>query len=304
MDSIVIALGGNALLLKGERSTFKVQMRNAEMASKKLAGALSKLDYGFVLTHGNGPQVGNELLRNFYAQGRVPRLPLSILNAETQAFIGSMIELALNKELKRLGSRKTVSTVITHVAVNRNDKAFSNPTKPVGPFYTEKELERQLKIERFKYVRTGGSYRRVVASPKPLEILEINTIRRLLKDGYGVICCGGGGVPVFKSKGRYTGADAVIDKDRTTALLASKIGAKKMIILTDVDYVHDDRKKPIHKIKAKELKKTIGDFEQGTMRPKLEACISFIENGGKVARIGNLSNAESVINGKRCTEIR
>ena len=238
MDAIVVALGGNALLQRGEKPSFHLQMKNISETAWRLAKVMAKSRHGFVITHGNGPQVGDEFLRNFFAKGEIPKLPLHILNAETQAMIGSMLELELGNELKRQGSGKRVSTIITHVLVSRKDPAFEKPTKPIGPFYTEAHLERELEEEKFHYAKVDGEYRRVVPSPRPLEILEINEIEALAKRGDIVICCGGGGIPVFNSGKAHMGAEAVIDKDSTTQLLSNSIGAKRMVILTNVDYVY------------------------------------------------------------------
>ncbi len=304
--TIVLALGGNALLKKREARTFDEQMSNAEKTAKGLASVIAKSSSRFIVTHGNGPQVGDELLRNLHAQKDVKKLPMHILNAETQAFIGSMLELALNRELEKLGSKKRFVTIITHVVVDEKDKAFKTPSKPVGPYYTKEGLDKELKNTRFSFVKVNGGYRRVVASPKPLEILEINSIKSLLDDGYCIICCGGGGIPVFKKGKTYTGADAVIDKDSTTQLLAQRLGANELDILTDVDYVYrdfNDKNSKINKISSKALAKELTKFEAGSMQPKIKACTDFLKNGGGVAKIGNLYKATDVINGKHCTII-
>lgn len=304
--TIVIALGGNALLQKGEGRTFESQKRNAEKTAKSIASAIANSNSRFILTHGNGPQVGDELLRNLHAQKDVKKLPMHILNAETQAFIGSMLELALNRELERLGSKKRFVTIITHVVVDEKDKAFGNPTKPVGPYYTPGELKAELKNGKFSYAKVNGGFRRTVASPQPLQIMELDSIKMLLDKGYGVICCGGGGVPVFRDGKNYKGADAVIDKDRTTQLLAKHLRADELDILTDIDEVYwdfGDRSSGISKVPAKKLKPRLGEFEPGTIRPKLEACVDFVLGGGNIARIGNLFMAKEVIKGKAGTSI-
>jgi carbamate kinase len=303
---IVLALGGNALLKEGEEPLFKVQVHNAEVTMRGIARAVAGSGSRFIITHGNGPQVGDELLRNFYAEKEVPKLPMHILNAETQALIGSMIELALNRELERLGSKRRFSTIITHVLVSEKDPAFKNPSKPVGPYYSEKELKAELKREKFTYVKVRGRCRRTIASPRPLQILEVNSIKALLDAGYCVICCGGGGVPVFKRGKNYVGAEAVIDKDRTAQLLASQLHAKELDILTDVSNVYwdmDDKSSKIVKVSSKKIRAKLQSFEVGTMRPKLEACTSFIDHGGTVARIGGLYMASDVLKGRSGTTI-
>ncbi len=302
METIVVALGGNALLNKGEEPTFEVQSKNIAKAAKSLAPILAQKGKRFLITHGNGPQVGEELLRNKYAMGHVPSLPMHLLNAETQAFIGSMLETALLNEFKKFKAKKKISTVVTHVLVDKHDKAFQNPTKPVGPFYTKKQLDSELKKEGFEFVKVEGMYRRVVASPKPLEILELEAIKRISQDEI-VICCGGGGIPVLKGYGFHSGR-AVIDKDLTSALLASSINADRLMILSNIDNVFDPKtKKPIKKVSASALSKRIDEFEEGTMKPKVSACASFIKAGGKTAQIGNLLNFEDVIKEKSGTLI-
>ena len=302
MDALVIALGGNALLQRGEKPSFSVQLKNARKTAKSIAGRLAK-EQAFVITHGNGPQVGNELLRNIYARKKLPQMPLRIVNAETQAIIGSILQSTIASELRKIGSEKRICTVLTHVLVDRKDKAFENPTKPIGPFYSKKELQEQLKIEKFDYVREGSSYRRVVASPNPIKIIEIDQVRELVKDGFGVICCGGGGIPIFDD---WNGANAVIDKDRTTQRLANSINAKRMAILTNVDCVYNDygkRQSPMKRMDAASIGKALEEFEEGTMRPKLEACADFIMKGGKSAYIGNLFSLGSILAGDSGTMI-
>lgn len=305
MEIIVMALGGNALLRKGEKPSFEVQMRNARRAAKSIAKVMAeRKGTAFAITHGNGPQVGDELLRNIYSKQRLPALPLYILNAETQATIGSILEQTLHEELKKLGAKRKICVIETHVAVRGNDTAFRNPTKPVGPFYSKAELESELKKKRFDFVKVGGSYRRVVPSPQPVEILELDAIESLLKSGYDVISCGGGGIPMVRNGKGYSGADAVIDKDLTAELLASSIKAKEMVILTDVDYVHmPGSAEKVGSIKAKELERILNEFEDGTMKPKITACLRFVKKNRKTARIGNLFKLDKVITGESGTKV-
>lgn len=307
MDAIAVALGGNALLQKGERPSFHLQMKNVAETARRLAAEMAKSRNGFVITHGNGPQVGDEFLRNFYAKEKIPKLPMHALNAETQAMIGSMLELELGNELRRLGSRKRVSTVLTHVIVDAKDPAFENPTKPIGPFYSKAHLKRELKVEKFHYAKIDGCYRRVVPSPRPLEIVELAEIDALARKGDIVICCGGGGIPVFRNGKALIGAEAVVDKDSTTRLLSNSIGMRRMVILTNVDYVYEDheaKKGEIRRASARSLARRISDFEDGTMKPKIEACIEFINNGGELAQIGNLEKFGNVMAKQSGTEIR
>jgi carbamate kinase len=303
METLVIALGGNALLKKGERPTFGIQMGNVRRTAARLADVLSDRDTGFVITHGNGPQVGDELIRNEYSRKVIPPLPLYVLNAETQALIGSMLESAITTELAKRKIKRKVCAVLTHVMVNAKDPAFRDPEKQVGPFYSKMELERQLGHGRFDYVKSQGRYRRVVPSPRAESVMEMDAVSELLHSGHIVICGGGGGIPMIKSSGRLIGADAVIDKDSTAQLIANSVGAKRMAILTDVDclYGKDGRNEPIRRISAGALKGMLKGLEAGTMRPKAGACVDFIEGGGKRAYIGNLDKPGSVLSNETGT---
>jgi len=302
MGLLVIALGGNALLNPSAAQSFRGEGRSIDRVSRSIA--LLAKRHRIIITHGNGSQVGDELVRNERAKSFVPKMPLYLLNAETQASIGSMLETSLMNSLNVLGVRKSVSVIFSHVLVDRNDPAFKKPTKPVGPLYTGKELREELKIDKFHYIKVGSRYRRVVASPKPKRILELKSIEECSKGGI-VIACGGGGIPVVDRNGGIYGVNAVIDKDRATQLLASSLNASRMVILTNVDYVYSSSKNhvAIKRISAKELKSRIGEFEDGTIRPKLEACVNFIENGGKGAVIGNVFKLGSIMQNRSGTHI-
>lgn len=305
MSSIVIALGGNALLAPFGKQSFAEENKNIDRVSKIIARMCKGADYDIVITHGNGSQVGDELLRNEHAKKYVPKMPLYILNAETQASIGTTIETSLTNELGDLKVKKGVCVVLAHVLVEEHDAAFRRPSKPIGPYYTENELHEELRSSKFDYAKLDGGYRKVVASPAPKAIVEIGPIKAQAKMGI-VITCGGGGVPVIKRHGRLVGIDAVIDKDLTSQLLATQIGAEKMVILTGAEYIYSDHHTlngPIKQIRAKDIKKRIGAFEEGTIRPKIEACIKFIENGGKEAYIGNVFKLEQILKGKSGTRI-
>jgi len=289
MDRIVIGLGGNALL-----SPNSSQSLGAELGSiRKIAHALEGLakHYNIVITHGNGTQVGDELLKNINSNAA---LPLYMLNAETQASIGSGLEMALNSSI----TKRRFCTIVTHVIVDRKDRAFNAPSKPIGPFYTKAQLEKELKNEKFNYIEKDGMFRRVVPSPMPKNVVEMDMIKHML-DRYNVICGGGGGIPIIKNGNRYIGINAVIDKDFTTQLIANALHAKRLIILTNVNYVYKniyDKSTYINKIRAGALKSMLADFDEGTIRPKVQACIRFIENGGTMAQIGSLGRLESIIN--------
>lgn len=305
MKTLVLAIGGNALLDFGEKPTFDVQYRNAMRLARGLGPLLKRKELRIVITHGNGPQVGDELIRNKFAERKIPSLPLHVLAAETQALIGTILEAAIRQELSRIGATKEVAVVLTHVCVKRSDKAFKNPTKPVGPFYTKEQLDEALRSGRFDFARERGHYRRVVASPEPLKILELDAIKELMKKEI-VVAAGGGGIPVIEDGGAFRGVDAVIDKDATSQLLANELKADTLAILTNVDCVYfdfDGRKRPIRRIRAWKLKGSLDEFEEGTIRPKLSACIKFVESGGKAAYIGDLFKLKEMLAGKSGTKV-
>ncbi|HIH50358.1 MAG: carbamate kinase [Candidatus Micrarchaeaceae archaeon] len=301
MGLLVIALGGNALLSPSGAQSFRNEGRSIDRVCRSIA--LLAKRHRIILTHGNGSQVGDELVRNERAKSFVPKMPLYLLNAETQATIGSMLETSLRNSLDALHVKREVSVVFSHTLVDHNDPAFRKPTKPVGPFYTRRELDAELRVDKFHYIKTGGKYRRVVASPKPKAILELKSIEECSKNGI-VIACGGGGIPVVNRDGGIHGVNAVIDKDRATQLLASSLNASRLVILTDIDYVHSGSGHAIMKrIAAKELMGRMSEFEEGTIRPKLEACVGFVENGGRSAAIGNVFKLDSVIRNRSGTRI-
>ncbi len=301
----VIALGGNAILREGDRPTYANQYARIRATAAQIA-KIAKRGGKLLITHGNGPQVGDELLRNWYAKQKVPPFPLYLLNAETQATVGSMIVTALSNEFIKQRIRRQAVAVITHVEVDANDPAFKRPDKPIGPFYTHAELAKELKHEKFSYVPEKGLYRRVEPSPSPKAVLEIDAIREVFESGAVVVAGGGGGVPVIRRHGAYVGTSAVLDKDRTTQLLANKLGADTMLMLTNVDYLYKnyhDRGSAIRSISAERLKRMLPSLEAGTIRPKASACVSFIENGGQRAYIGNLSGLDAMLDGTAGTTI-
>jgi carbamate kinase len=288
----VIALGGNAL---AEPSSIDKVAK--EVVREYLKG--NKI----VITHGNGPQVG-ELAEEQHRN-------LAVLTAETQAWIGTAIRERIDKELSRSKARADdiVEIVVTEAIVDRNSMAFSNPTKPIGRFYDAKEAS----IERrhgFVIKKMTGGYRRVVPSPVPKRIVQMDLIQRLLEDDRIVIACGGGGIPVTASRsGKLKYVNVVIDKDRASALLAKEIGASKFFILTNVDGVYLNYKKKgqelIGEITTGRLREHLkkGQFEEGSMKPKVESCIDFVESTRKIAVIGNISNPKGVISLRQSTMI-
>lgn len=297
----VIALGGNALVRNGERGTAAEQLANLRTACVALAPLLS--DPRIVVTHGNGPQVGNELLRQERAADVAPPLPLYVAVAQTQAEIGAL----LAAELRPVAGRG-VTCVLTHVEVAGDDPAFAEPTKPIGPFYSEEEA-RLLERERGWNVVSdaGRGWRRVVASPEPVEIVELESIRALLDAGDVVIAGGGGGIPVVRREDRLKGVDAVIDKDRASALLATALGAERLVILTDVPALLRDFGGPgeaeIRKLTVAEAEKLLPELAAGSMLPKLEAALTFARAGGETL-IASADSLEEALAGEAGTTIR
>lgn len=287
----VVAFGGNALLRAGQKGTIGEQEQNV-LDTCTSVFELIKNDYNLVIAHGNGPQVGNILLQT--AAGAkmygIPDLPLDICGAYSQGFIGYMIEQQLRNVLEEKGVEKDVITLITEVLVDKDDPAFKNPTKPIGPYYTKEEAEK-IAAETgsiFKEDAKGNGWRKVVASPQPKVIGNQKSIEKLARDGQIVIAVGGGGIPVFYKRPNFLeGIDAVIDKDLASALLASQIKADAFFILTDIPKVCINFRKPDEKqldvITVAEAKKYMADgqFTEGSMAPKIRAAIQFVENGGK-----------------------
>ena len=235
------------------RQSFAKENRNIDKVSRSIAKLCKNSNYRIIITHGNGSQVGDQLLRNEHAKRYVPRLPLYILNAETQALIGTVIETSLRNKLALLGIKRDVCVILAHVFVDKGDSAFRKPTKQVGPFYSKKELDNELKLDRFNYIKSGSRYRRVVASPKPKEILEVETIKAEFTNKI-IVTCGGGGIPTIKNGKELAGINAVIDKDLTSQLLANSVGAETMIILTNAEYIYADYEKKKGRIKGGKCK--------------------------------------------------
>ncbi|MBI1922569.1 MAG: carbamate kinase [Geobacter sp.] len=300
---LLVALGGNALIRKGETGTIAEQFVNLRIPARQLA-RLSR-DYRIIITHGNGPQVGNLLLQQESCD-TVPKLPLEILVAQTQGQIGYMVEATLDEELEALGlGDQLLVSLISYVVVDAGDPAFHEPTKPIGPFYTEEEAA-QLP---WPLVHTPNGYRRVVASPRPLTIVEKREIRKLVNDGFIVICCGGGGIPVTREGRAFHGIDAVIDKDLASARLACEVGVDILLIATDVPGVANDfgklgeRYLSNFSIADAEHALARGDLPPGSMRPKVEAAVQFVRSGGSRAVICHLNDIGSAVKGEAGTEI-
>jgi len=279
----VVALGGNALMRPGERGTAAEQRANLREACAALRPLLGEKQ--LVVTHGNGPQVGNELLRQERAADEAPPLPLWLAVAQTQAEVGALIAA----ELRGLVDRP-VACVVTHVRVDEDDPAFGDPTKPIGPFYSQAQAEELERDRGWEIVADAGrGHRRVVPSPQPREIVELDPIRTLLDSGVLAVACGGGGIPVVARDGQLRGIDAVIDKDRASALLATALGAERLVILTAADAVYRDfggpGEKAIEALDADDAAALLPELPEGSMRPKVEAAVAFVRATGGEALI-------------------
>ena len=313
MARIVVALGGNAILKPGQKGTYEEQLENVKNTTTQIAKMVEE-GYEVVITHGNGPQVGAILLQNEAGEKlyNVPAKPMDVCGAETQGFIGYMIQQSLINEFIRKGMDKSVATVVTQVLVSKDDPAFSHPTKPVGPFYTKEEAEKRQK-EKPNEVwieDSGRGYRRVVPSPDPKAIVEKKAINCLVANGNIVIASGGGGIPVIKEEdGTYKGVEAVIDKDLAGERLAQEVNADILLILTDVEnaYINyrKENEKALGEVKLEEIEKyqEEGHFKAGSMGPKVKAAIRFVKNGGKMAIITALEKAIDALAGKAGTRI-
>jgi carbamate kinase len=298
----VIALGGNALIRLGERGTAAEQRANLRATCEALRPLLA--DGELVVTHGNGPQVGNELVRQERAADEVPPLPLYLAVAQTQAEIGALIE----SELAAVAERPVVC-VLTHVTVDEDDPAFGRPTKPVGPFYAE-EQARTLEADRGWTVAhdAGRGWRRVVPSPEPLEIVELEAVRTLIAAGTIAVACGGGGIPVSSRNGRLTGLDAVIDKDRASSVLAIALGAERLVIVTDVEAVSrgwgTSAQEEVRELDVRAAEALLPELATGSMGPKLEAALAFARTTGHNALITSAAALAEALAGRAGTRIR
>ena len=308
---VLVSLGGNAILKHGQTGTAQEQALNVQHTAKHLAVLLRRGER-IAITHGNGPQVGNILLQNEIAKNTLPPMPLDVCGAESQGMIGYMLQRALRSELESGGPNLPVATIVSQTLVDAEDPAFKNPTKPVGPFYTSTEA-RQLRESKGWHIisDSGRGYRRVVPSPTPLDILEKETIIRLFETGTVVIGVGGGGVPVIREKdGKLRGVEAVLDKDRTAALLAKILGVETLLILTDVERVFINYGKPdqraLDRMTVQECRKYLaeGQFPAGSMGPKIESAVSFLSgSSGRRVVIASLEKAEEALEGIAGTTI-
>lgn len=310
-ETIVFALGGNAILQPGQKGTIEEQLANIETACTYIAEIIASSGYRVVITHGNGPQVGNVLLQNEAACDLVPMMPLHVCGAATQGMIGYIIQQTLANILRVAELPHNITTVLTQTIVDKDDPAFKNPTKPVGPFYDEKEAEKLRRERGWNLIYDSGrGYRQVVPSPKPVRIQETRIIKNMLNNNEIVVAVGGGGIPVARDVSRnLRGVDAVIDKDLATSRLAQDICADTLMILTDVEQVMLNYGKPeakgISSMTIAEAEKYLAEYQfgVGSMKPKVEASIEFVKSRGKKAIITELSKAADALEGNAGTTI-
>lgn len=308
--SVVLAIGGNSLIKDKNSIALSFQYEAVKETVKYIAELIAE-GLSIVITHGNGPQVGFIYRRGEIARHELPLIPLDICGADTQGAIGYMIQKALLNEFRKLGIDKKVTTVVTQAIVNRDDPSFKHPSKPIGSFMSEEEALANEKNFGWQVAEDSGrGFRRVVPSPVPIEIVELDAIKLLLKSGYTVIAAGGGGVPVIRNeKGDLEGVEAVVDKDFGSSLLARNLDADTFIISTAVDAVYlnfgEKNQRPLRHATLPEMKRYLGEghFKPGSMKPKIEAIIQFLEGGGKKGMITSPQNLLRTIRGECGTTI-
>jgi len=308
--TMVIALGGNSIIPAGKQGTIQEQIELTDATMVHVADLIRE-GHMVVLTHGNGPVVGNIFLRGEMAKESIPPMPLDVCGADSEGGIGYMLQQSLQNKLRGMGIEKDVITIITQVVVDAADPAFENPTKPIGPYYTGEEAAYIAKAKGWTIIEDSGrGHRRVVPSPKPVEIVEFKAIKRAIDSGAIVIAVGGGGVPVVRDdKGDLHGVEAVIDKDRASSVLAGQIGADVLFLLTQVEKVAIDFGKPGQKdldvISVSDARKYLeaGEFPPGSMGPKVESAIAFLDAGGGEVIITRPELLAEALQSNRCTKI-
>ncbi|NPA74801.1 MAG: carbamate kinase [Euryarchaeota archaeon] len=308
MRTIVLAVGGNALQRPGDHGTAQEQMLRAKQTAESIYPLFE--ENKVVITHGNGPQVGAILLQNEHSKDVVPAMPLDVCGAMSQGEIGYMLAQGFHEVFAKHGIAKEVVPVMTRVIVDKDDPAFENPTKPIGPFYTEEEAKRLAQERGWTVVEDSGrGWRRVVPSPMPRKIVEKDAIRNLIDAGFVAIGVGGGGVPVIVEDGKLVGVEGVIDKDLASSVLAREINADMLIILTSVEQVYlnfgTEEQKALSKLTVNEAKKYMeeGHFKKGSMYPKIFASVLYLENGGKEVLITSPERLQDALAGKTGTYI-
>ena len=305
MTRIVIAIGGNAILNPTKGNPVEAQQKIDETCTE-IAGIIGK-GYDVILTHGNGPQIGNILAMQEEC-GLVHPQPLDVCGAQTQGMLGYSLQQSLDNRLKERGINKKVTTVLTQVVVDDSCSSFENPTKPIGLYYQDFRAQEMIALG-IRMIKDKNGYRRVVPSPGPVQIVEEETIKKLVSCGFIVIAAGGGGIPVIRKNGTLCGAEAVVDKDLTGSLLAASVGAEIFLILTDVEKVAldfaENNQKDLDEMTVQEAEKYIieGHFGKGSMEPKVQSAINFIKSGGKTAIITSLDKARPALFGRAGTRI-
>ena len=305
---LLVAMGGHAFMQAGERGTIEDQERNAGHIAELLMSLVER-NYNLVITHGNGPQIGDLLIQNELCGKEIPALPLDVLVAETEGSLGYILQQSLLNQLRRRSVRRYVVTVVTQVVVDEKDPAFSKPQKPIGPFLSREEAERRRETLGWKVMEDAGrGWRRIVPSPTPTKVVQRHMIGEAARAGHIVIAAGGGGIPIrIREDGSYDGVEAVIDKDLTSSVLATDIGASLLIILTAVPQVYVHFGKPEQRalgaVTLEEVERLWeeGHFPPGSMGPKVEAVIRFLRSGGQRAMITNPENLPRAIEGRAGT---
>jgi carbamate kinase len=298
----LIAFGGNALLTENQRGIQEEQMKNAEKAAQLMAHIVRK-GYELIIVHGNGPQVGNLLIQMEEAVTKVPPYSLDLCDAMTEGSMGFMLERAITNELRRHSIDKEVITLVTQVVVDRNDPAFDSPTKPVGPFYTRYRAQQLAREKKWTMVEDAGrGYRKVVPSPKPIDVVPKWIIRDLVQAGRIVVAAGGGGIPVIlNNRGLFEGVEAVIDKDYAASLIAREVKVDLFIILTGIEEVYinfgkpDQQEMPVLTVDEAQKYLEEGQFPPGSMGPKIQAAIDYIKAGGKEVLITKASHLKAAL---------
>jgi carbamate kinase len=305
----LVAIGGNSLIRAGEKGTIAEQLANTRRTARALVGLIGD-GFSLVLTHGNGPQVGAALLRSERASDQVYSQSLDVCDAVTQGEIGYLLQQSLHNELQAAGIRIPVVTVLSQVIVSADDPAMRHPTKPIGPFYSRTDAEERARLHGWQVVEDAArGYRRVVPSPDPIEVVEEPVIRGLLAQGVLVVAAGGGGIPVVRTPEGLEGVEAVIDKDRVSALLAGRLGVDCFIISTDADCVYVDYRKPtqrpLGRVSASEIEgyRAAGQFPPGNMGPKVESALRFLRSGGKEVIITSYEYLRAAARGEAGTRI-
>jgi len=308
-ETALVAVGGNSLIRAGEKGTIAEQLANTRRTAKAIV-SLVRLGYRLVVTHGNGPQVGAQLLRSERASDVVYGQTLDVCGAASQGEIGYLLAQSLQNELAEAGMNVPVATLVTQTLVSADDPAMQTPTKPIGPFYSRSDAEEKRRRFGWQIVEDAArGYRRVVPSPDPVEVVELDVIRSLINCGVLVVSTGGGGIPVMLVNGRLQGVEAVIDKDRASALLASRLGVDLLAITTDAEYVYLNYKRPdqvpLRHVTVKQLEEysRAGHFPPGNMGPKVESALRFLHDGGKEAIITSHEHLSEAVLGWAGTHI-